>query len=219
MQARVPSRASRSIRPARRRPAAMSPAGNNGVQDSGTDAVVYFENNFPGLVFERQRSRSRSDRWSASRLPISKRRPALRRTPVQQPCRRAVERFPRSSGRWRSASRPGSSATARACVSRSVVVRSIRRRPVPAVRRGPERRRRITCPTCSARRVPAERHRQRRRHGVQRHDDGRRTFSGVIRNQIGHGWTQLDGFGFIDAEKAVGSADVIFRDGFDGSTR
>jgi len=45
------------------------------------------------------------------------------------------------------------------------------------------------------------------------------TFSGVIRNQIGHGWTQLDGFGFIDAEKAVGAADVIFRDGFDGSTR
>jgi len=45
------------------------------------------------------------------------------------------------------------------------------------------------------------------------------TFSGVIRNDIGHGWTRLDGFGFIDAEKAVLSADVIFRDGFEGATR
>jgi hypothetical protein len=44
-------------------------------------------------------------------------------------------------------------------------------------------------------------------------------FSGVVRNEIGHGWSRLDGFGFIDAEKAVLSGDVIFRDGFDGGAK
>jgi hypothetical protein len=29
------------------------------------------------------------------------------------------------------------------------------------------------------------------------------TFSGIIRNRIGNGFSQLDGFGFINAEQAV----------------
>ncbi len=38
------------------------------------------------------------------------------------------------------------------------------------------------------------------------------TFSGVIRNAIGKGYTPVDGYGFINAASAV---DVIFADGFD----
>jgi hypothetical protein len=28
-------------------------------------------------------------------------------------------------------------------------------------------------------------------------------FAGVFKNRLGHGWTKLDGFGVINAEKAV----------------
>jgi hypothetical protein len=28
-------------------------------------------------------------------------------------------------------------------------------------------------------------------------------FTGVIRNQLGRGWTALDGYGVVDAERAV----------------
>lgn len=46
------------------------------------------------------------------------------------------------------------------------------------------------------------------------------TFSGVIRNNIGAGYSPVDGYGFINAEAAVGANannDVIFRNGFDST--
>lgn len=47
------------------------------------------------------------------------------------------------------------------------------------------------------------------------------TFSGVIRNAIGSGYSPVDGYGFINAELAVGAGggnDVIFKSGFDSAT-
>lgn len=46
------------------------------------------------------------------------------------------------------------------------------------------------------------------------------TFSGVIRNNIGAGYSPVDGYGFINAEAAVGAGagnDVIFKSGFDST--
>jgi len=41
------------------------------------------------------------------------------------------------------------------------------------------------------------------------------TFSGRIRNNIGNGFSNVDGYGFIDAVKAT-AGDGLFQDGFEG---